>query len=251
MYVYEQAFKESVRLILEIENQWLRIHDLIGHDLSPHHSAMVLKELVRLIEMLDRSDIKAKLLQELSNAQQRAVKVKSLGLLDEDSFNEFNYSCESVSKKLAVSSRVLSKALLEDPLLSSLFYKQETIYSSFYCDTWRWQPEEEKKLQISYWLDKLGTIHQAIRLIMWIIRASAQFKTVKIESGFYRDSMIGKDIVDVTLVRINCENANIHPTVSIAKHWVALTLYESAWQGGAYVSESQKTNIDVGVAICI
>ena len=250
MYIYEQAFKESVRLILMIEQQWQRIQELIETELSPKSSEMVLNELIRLLEMLDRSDIKVKLLQELTGAQERAAKLFEEDAISEQDFDEFKHSCESTAKKLAMASRVLSKSLLEDPLLSALFYKQTTIYTSFYCDTWRWQSEEEKKLQVSYWMDKLSSVYHAVRLIMWIVRASGQFRSVNIVSGFYRDSMIGRDVLDVSLIRINCESPKVHPTVSIAKHWVALTLYASQWDDGVFRAVSQKEDMTVGLAIC-
>ena len=145
--------------------------------------------------------------------------------------------------------RILSRHLTADPFLAKFFYKEASIYDAPFADTWRSQKPEEIKLQVQYWLHHLEPVWQAVEMILWLVRSSASFVNIQIESGFFRDS-ISPELLKLSLVRVQYEGVSVYPVVSIAHRWLVITLYEGKWVEGAYKLSQSSASINASIAVC-
>ena len=71
MMIEEKAFKDAIGLCISLERQWQFLQRVLRQDLDYDSALQLLQGLLILMESLERSDTKVKLLQELMSAQDR------------------------------------------------------------------------------------------------------------------------------------------------------------------------------------
>ena len=233
--VHDFGFKDSVKMCLELERQWLYIQDLLALELDHNLSIQLLSSILKLMDMLSRSDIKVKLIKELTGLHEKLRIIEESESSDEDisTTTTIKMRCDEISKKLAMGPRILAGPLITDPFLSKCYHRQIDIFDSPPCNTWRLQAPEEIKLQCQYWLHTLDPTWQAIEAILWSLRASAVFQPIHVESGFYRDKN-HQDILGLAMVRVRHSIKAMHPVAAISHRWLAVTFYQGSWVDGAY-----------------
>ena len=173
--IYEKGFKDAINLCLDIERQWSCIQGVLSQEVDEYRAISLLSSVLRLMETLSRSDAKVLLIQELNQISEKALNLSDNvdGVVTASSIK---IKSEEVAKKLAMGPRILAATLISDPFLSKCYYKQVDIYNSPICDTWKKQTSQEILLQAQYWLHALEVVYQACELVLWVIRASADFK---------------------------------------------------------------------------
>jgi len=248
MVVQEKAFKDSIAMCLGIERKWLYIQRLMRHDLDEDSSLLLLQSLLMLMETLERSDTKVKLLQELMSSQDRADISEVDGDIDTATKSTVKYKCEDIAKKLAMGPRILSKPLTSDPFLAKFFYKEASIYDSPFCDTWRMQRTEEIKLQLQYWIHHLEPVWQAVEMTLWLVRAPVAYENINIDSGFYRKS--GTNLLKLSLARVQYDAIDIYPVISISHRWLVINLYQGLWHEGSFQVKQLERPQTIGLALC-
>ncbi len=80
--------------------------------------------------------------------------------------------------------------------------------------SWQNQSTDQLKAQFNEWLSRLKHLWRAVDLILMMARNSQEFNPVRCESGFYRDSMIGKSINQIQLIRVVCHTPGVYPEVN-------------------------------------
>lgn len=249
MNTQEKAFKESISLCLILERQWQYIQRVLRQDITKDGALQLLQGLLLLMESLERSDTKVKLLQELMSAQERAIVHEDEGNLDTATRSTVQIKCEEISKRLAKGPRILSRPLTADPFLAKFFYKEACIYDAPFCETWCAQKPEEIKLQVQYWLHHLEPVRQACEMILWLVRSSESYEDITVSAGFYRNGDID-DILKLSLVRVNYTQDNIYPVVSISHKWLVINLYQGQWVESSYQLMQVKDAVELSVAFC-
>lgn len=247
--IEEKAFKDAIGLCIGLERQWLYLQRVLRQDLDRDSSLQLLQGILMLMESLERSDTKVKLLQELMSAQDRAEVTENAGGIDTATKSTVQAKCEEIAKKLAKGPRILSRPLTAEPFLAKFFYKEASIYDAPFSDTWRSQKPEEIKLQVQYWLHHLEPVWQAVEMILWLVRSSASFTDIHIESGFFRDGNC-PELLKLALVRVQYDEAYIYPVVTIAHRWLVITLYEGKWVDGSYKLSQSNVSLNASIAIC-
>lgn len=247
--IYEKGFKDAINLCLDIERQWSCIQGVLSQEVDENRAISLLSSVLRLMETLSRSDAKVLLIQELNQISEKALNLSDNvdGVVTASSIK---IKSEEVAKKLAMGPRILAATLISDPFLSKCYYKQVDIYNSPICDTWKKQTSQEILLQAQYWLHALEVVYQACELVLWVIRASADFKPTNASQGFYREQEM-QDILKLSLVRIRYDNPRIYPNVSVAHRWLVITFFEGCWQDGAYQHIQLKEDISCELSLCL
>lgn len=250
MYIYEKAFKESIALCLNIEQQWLLIQEILQKkELTQVSALSALDRLIHLMGVLERSDTKVKLLQELANCEEKILSLAPAFDDGETTTTKLKSQCYDVSRSLTVSSRILARQLMNDVFLARFYYRQENVYESMHAKVWANQSSDEIRGQVCYWLKHLENVWEAIEMILWVVRSTGNFEKVQVQSGFHREN-IKNDMMKISLVRINRERLQILPSLTMAQHWLVVTMYETFWDGESYQSKQLEKPTEVLLSLC-
>ncbi|MEC7030608.1 MAG: cell division protein ZapD [Pseudomonadota bacterium] len=249
VYIHDFGFKDAMKMCLEIERQWLYVQDLLNLDLDSNISIQLLSSILKLMDLLSRSDTKVKLIRELSCIHEKLRLIEEQSETDVTTVSAIKLKCDDISKKLAMGPRILSGPLITDPFLSKCYHRQVDIFNSPPCNTWRQQNTEEIKLQCQYWLHTLEPTWHAIEVILWSVRASSEFDLVQAVSGFYRDKE-PKDVLGLSMVRIKHSHKSIHPVAAISHRWLVVTLYHGGWVDGAYQHIKYDEDMKIELSLC-
>lgn len=249
MFVYEKAFKESISLCLAIERDWILIHQTLQRDIAPSEALHVLFRLIDLMQTLERSDAKVKLLHELTGCYEKFERMESAASQEGVMVSTLKDQCNEVSRALAVSSRILSRQLISDPFLSKFYYRQENVYHSIYAEIWSKQAQENIKEQMYHWLQKIEKVWHAVEMVLWVVRFNGGFKDIQVKSGFHREN-ISEDVLKLSLVRVKRHQPELFPSLSLAQHWLVITVYQMVWKAEQYESEQITHDVELSVALC-
>lgn len=252
VFIHEFGFKDSIKMCLELERQWLYVQDILRMDLDPNLSIQLLSSILKLMDMLSRSDAKVKLIKELTGLHAKLRVLEEGGESTEEDLStatKIKLRCDEVSKKLAMGPRILSGPLITDPFLSKCYHRQIDIFDSPECNTWRLQAPQEIKLQCQFWLHTLEPTWQSVEAILWSVRASSSFQSTAITSGFYRDKG-QQDLLELMMVRVKHAEKSIHPVAAISHRWLAITFYEGRWVEGAYQHIKYEQDMVVDLSLC-
>lgn len=249
MYIYEKAFKESISLCLSIERQWLLIQEELAKAIGPGNALHILDRLIHLMEILERNDAKVRLLQELANCGSKIDLLSTSFDGEVLTATKLKDRCDKVSRSLTVASRVLSRNLMSDGFLSRFYYRQENVYDSIYADIWSKQQSKDIKMEVQAWLAELDHVWQAVEMILWLVRSSGHFQEIKVGSGFHRENLV-QDIMKISMVRVQRPQLDLLPSLTMAQHWLVITVYKMMWSEGTYQAKQSSEPISVSLALC-
>lgn len=246
MQIFEKAFSEILRICLSYEQKVAEINAAVDAN-TGHKYAM--DALMDLVGILERSDVKAKLLGELFLLE------KKMSSYDKEQVD--HASLEALLRDLAIA-RVnlatkagsISKDILSDPLVSKLYFKHQGVDADLPLQSWLHQGREEKSRQLKYWLAHAQHYTQAVSMILHIYRGITGFKNYRAESGFYRESSLDRDLMSIHLIRIQIQSQGCYPILSLAKRWLAITFYESGWRQNQFCSEPAVGTVSFTMAVC-
>lgn len=250
MFVYEKSFKESISLCLSIEREWVLINEALDRDVTTSEALHILDRLIYLMQVLERSDAKVKLLHELAGSYSKFDDMEEvLNNQDEVMLSTLQDTCNQVSRALTTSSRILSRKLISDPFLSKFFYRQENVYSSIHAEIWAKQSSNSIKEQMRHWLKQIENVWHAVEMILWVVRYSGGFRKISVKSGFHREN-VSEDVLRLSLIRVRRQQPEIFPSLSLVQHWLVITVYQMGWKEGTYQSEQITHDVELSIALC-
>lgn len=249
MFIYEKALKESLTLCLSIEREWLLIQEVLDREIGHEEALHVLDRLVQLMVLLERSDAKVKLLNELAHSFEKIDEMEREGGSQVTMLSTLRSRCNQVSKALTTSSRILSRGLISDNFLSRFYYKQDPIYGSIHAEIWSKQSSSILKEQIQYWLSELEVVWHAVEMILWMVRSSGSFSSVMVTAGFHRES-IKQDVMRVSMIRVRRDRVDFLPSLTLAQHWLVITVYQMIWEQQAYQMKKLEHDVSLSIALC-
>lgn len=249
MHIYEKAFRESIHLCLTIEREWLLIHQSLNSAMSSVDGLHVLDRLIHLMHILERSDAKVKLLQELSRCYARFEEGGDHQMHEGVQLSVLKEKCNEVSRGLTISSRILSRVLMSDPFLSKFYYNQEQVYHSIYAEIWSKQPSASIKEQMHSWLKQLECTWYAVEMILWLTRSGGQFKDIMVASGFHKED-IKQDVMSLSLVRVKRQQPDLFPSLSLVQHWLVITVYQMKWFEQVYHYQQVNEETPLSIVLC-
>jgi cell division FtsZ-interacting protein ZapD len=250
MFVYEKSFKESISLCLSIEREWMLINQTLSRDIVTSDALHILDRLIYLMQVLERSDAKVKLLHELAGSYSKFDEMEEvLNHQDEVMLSTLKDSCNQVSRALTTSSRILSRKLISDPFLSKFYYRQENVYSSIHAEIWSKQSNYLVKEQMYHWLKQIENVWHAVEMILWVVRYSGSFKDINVKAGFHREN-VSEDTLRLSLIRVRRKQADIFPSLSLVQHWLVVTVYQMGWKDETYQSQQIIHDVDLSIALC-
>lgn len=226
---YEQPLNERIRTFLRLEF----LFDTEDHYLantSDWDSRICVSLLLDILDMLGRSDVKSELMKELERQSTVLSMLKEKPGVD---LHRLEIILDDISEHLSQirdKSYQPGQSIRQDELVSSI--KQRSSIPGGSCNFdlpayhyWLQRGREERNADLDRWRSDLAAIKNGIRLVLSMIRNSANPSMEQAVNGFYQKPM-DTDIACQLIKIILPVNSSYFPEISGGKHRFTIRFLE-------------------------
>jgi len=218
---YDYPFNERIRTLLRLEDLFTKVlHNMAaGHEYH-HHCALL--SLFQILDVIDRAELKADLLQELD--RQKIVMNSLLGnpSIAEKVLTDLIGEIENTSKTLRQNTTKLGQTLRDNDWLMSI--KQRAGIPGGVCEFdlpsyhyWLGLGEDRRRQDLDNWLQPLISIYDALRIILHILRGSGNTVALTATNGVYQQMLGGSKPAQMLRLQVD-DDVECFPEVSANKY---------------------------------
>jgi cell division protein ZapD len=222
---YEYPLSEHFRLFLRLEANFAQVEHYL-QQCGYWSSRTTVNALCDLLTLLDRPELKTKLLQQLSHYK----KIYPTHLTEmQDKFPNRLSQIESSINYLQNSVGKLTQELDKVEFLTNVRLRLTQTGGGWNFDLpmyhfWLHQSTDRQSTDLKKWYDQLLSVREIIDLLLSISRDSSQFIDVTAKEGFYEQAL--DQNVDYQLLRFNvAQNLKVFPDFSIGRHRFSLHFF--------------------------
>ena len=221
MPIYDYPCNERVRIMLRLEDLLAKMQHFAGSEHKfDHHSALLI--MFQILDLIDRSDLKTDLLQELD--RQRIVMDGLWGnpVIAEDVLKKMIGEIEQAAISLRTMSGRIGQTLRDNEWLMGV--KQRAMIPGGACEFdvpsyhyWLGRSIEDKKTALQTWFSPLQALQEALRVILHILRGSGAAVTCQARQGAYQQMLSGARPAQMLRVMLD-DDAPCFPEISANKY---------------------------------
>ncbi len=221
MASYDYPFNERIRTLLRVENLFAKLlHNVdSGHEYH-HHCALL--TLLQILDVVDRSELKLDLIQELDRQKTAMILLKGNPAIEANKLDLILEDLNNASDGLRTETTKLGQTLRTNEWLMSI--KQRAGIPGGVCEFdlpsyhyWLGLSVDSRKDDFQTWLKPLLPMHTAIRIILHILRGSgATTKLVAID-GAYQQMLGGAKPAQMLKIEV-ANSLTCFPEVSANKY---------------------------------
>ncbi|ADI28909.1 MULTISPECIES: cell division protein ZapD [Methylotenera] len=218
---YDYPFNERIRTFLRVEDLFAKVlYNIEGSHEYQHHCALL--TLLQILDIIDRSELRSDLMQELS--RQRAVMDALQGnpAIAPQKLAEILNEIDTATESLRSENTKLGQTLRTNEWLMSI--KQRAGIPGGVCEFdvpsyhyWLGLGEDRRQQDLKTWLSPLVPMHDAIVIIMRILRGSGSTTKLVAVNGAYQQMLGGSKPAQMLKIDIP-DNVTCFPEVSANKY---------------------------------
>lgn len=226
--IFEQPINELVRVSLRLEQLFEQtIHWMRGT--HSWDSRAALAALVEILNVLDRPDLKSKLVKELSRYVTVLSRFVETPHIDRSKLAVVQDEVEQTLHHLHGMQGRIAQPLRDNDFLISI--RQHLSNPGGGCSfdvpayhQWLQQPPAERIAQLTLWFGGLKTIRHAVELMLRLIRQSSAPQLHIAHAGFYQSALDSQ--TPYQLIRIGLPHgSNAYPEISVGRHGISIRFY--------------------------
>ncbi|MCC7082038.1 MAG: cell division protein ZapD [Burkholderiales bacterium] len=220
MISYEYPLSERVRTLLRLEDLYRKAwYFTAKSEAVENHVALVL--LFDILEVAGRADLKSDLLQELERQRQSLESLRDNPAISLDVLVRVIREIDQTSTRLFQMSGKFGQDLRDNEWLMSI--KQRTSIPGGVCEFdlpsyhyWLNQEAAQRRHDLEMWLAPFRPIHDAITIVLQLLRESGKSSAQSASQGIYQQTMAGR-MAQMLRVRLKREYACV-PEISANKY---------------------------------
>jgi len=226
--IYEQPINEHIRVCLRLEFLFNKVMHWL-HGSSTWDSSAALISILEILNVLDRPDVKSKLVKELSRYATLLGRFEEVPHVDRSKLTAIVHEVEHTIRNLHSMQGRIAQTLRENEFLSSVrqYLLTPGMGGNFDIPAyhyWLHQPPAERIAQLTHWLSAMKTIQTAVNLTLRLIRQSSPFELHVAHEGFYQAALDAQ--APCQLVRVGVPRASgVYPVISVGRHGVSIRFY--------------------------
>jgi cell division protein ZapD len=218
---YDYPFNERIRTLLRVEDLFAKVlHNLAaGHEYH-HHCALL--TLLQILDVVDRSELKSELLQELDRQKHAMHLLVGNPAIVADALQAMLNDIEIAASGLRLETTKLGQTLRANEWLMSI--KQRAGIPGGVCEFdvpsyhyWLGLGEERRTKDLESWLKPLIPMQQAIIIILRILRGSGATTPLIAVNGAYQKMLGGSKPAQMLKIEVD-DNVTCFPEVSANKY---------------------------------
>lgn len=220
---YEYPLSETMRLCLKAEKLYESIRTQLQSDGSTNgHS--VLHEVIWLLKLFERSDVKTRLMKWLVAYQTRAMSWQRSAQTDTFALREHLAQLDDLTQHLG--EERLKFRMNQDPFLKAVELSDGSsglvACQSPILQVWSHQPKHIWREQIKSWLGHVSAQIQVISFILKTLREANIMEHVNAVDGFYQKTLSD---MRIQLIRVHLDTEGVYPQISVGKQRLSITFY--------------------------
>lgn len=218
---FEQPLNERIRTFLRIE-QLIQRFEYCAAGQTPWDTHFALLTLLEVNDLAARGDLKSELMKELKRQTANMEAVSESPGVDRTHLESITAKHRELIDNLYGLSGQLGSQLKHNEFINSI--KQRTAIPGGTCDFdlpayhfWLSKPPSERHAALTSWVKPFAQIHEAVIMILKLIRESAKPQQIKAAHGFYQQNL--QSAQPFQMIRILLpEDSPYYPEISAGKH---------------------------------
>ena len=222
---YDYPFNERIRTFLRVEDLFAKVlYNIEASHEYQHHSALL--TLLQILDIVDRSELRSDLMQELSRQRMAMDTLKGNPAIAAKKLDEILKEIDASIDALRSENTKLGQTLRTNEWLMSI--KQRAGIPGGVCEFdvpsyhyWLGLGEDRRKEDLKNWLNPLVPMHDAIVIILRILRGSGSTTKLVAPNGAYQQMLGG--IKPAQMLKIDIpDNVQCFPEVSANKYAISI-----------------------------
>ncbi len=223
--IYDQPLNEVIRVCLRLEQLFQQIdHQL--NDMSIWGTRILVNQIIDLLQIVDRPDLKAKLAKELSILHANLLRYGSSPDIDSDKFSQIIQQLDELSRALIESSGKIGYRLRDMELLNTLrlHFASPGGGCSFDVPLFHHWLQQPRKEIITAWLNDFSQIRTASALVLDLVRHNARIEEKNAVHGFHQELLDPQS--NLRMIRIGLPlDIPTYPEISIGRHFFSVRFF--------------------------
>ncbi len=190
---YVQPLNERLRFFMRLSFFFSRLkHGAQGGTVHDSHTAIT--TLLDILNIIQQQDLKKEVLKELERINQTLIPLKHNTEIEHGRLEQILAALTTYRGELHAASGPLANELRDHEFLKTLQQRYNVPAGLSECDPplynhWLHKPIEQRKSDLSQWLRVFEPLHNAIDLILQLIKQSANPVRKTAENGIYQQTL--------------------------------------------------------------
>ncbi len=226
---YEQPLSERVRTFLRLEHLFCQT-DYTLRGFSVWDSRSTLLSLIATLEILNRSDFKSELLQELDKQSGKLAALQNVPGVDNQQLERVLDELKESEQALHQLNGLIGQSVRDHELITSLRQRASIPGGDCPIDLptlhlWLQQSPEQRIEQLEKWNNTLSIVRKPIALLLGMIREASNPVAMLAPEGFYQQSLDSN--IPVQLIRVGLDSSLPYfAEISVGKHRLTIRFLE-------------------------
>lgn len=231
---FEQPLNERCRTLLRLSRLFEQFDFHSPHD-STWHARAALRALLDIACVLSRSDIKSELLKELERYKVSLGRMANTPQVDSDRLQDILQRLDRSQQAIREIQGQLGASLRNSEFLNTILQRSSIAGGGFDFDLpqlhyWLHQPHGERLLQLDAWRDEVAAVHDAVELVLEMIRSSTTANQQRAAQGFFQQSLPSGAAIQMVQVQLPTE-WGLFAEISGGKHRFSVRFLETSdWE---------------------
>lgn len=219
--IYELPLNEHLRICLRLEHLFTQAQIFLTVD-TVESSQATMHAMLEIVNILERPDLKSKLVKALSTLTQRLALLEDSVEIDYKKLKEIIYNIDSYIDYLRTAPIKLAHSLRENEFLTDIrvHLSKPGGINMFNCPAYHFWLQQTHAVRIrdfNRWLKELEPMKSMINLLLQVTRESGKFQRKTALQGFYQealDPLVSYQIIQVLLPF----DRKVYPKISVGLH---------------------------------
>lgn len=251
LIAFEQPLNERIRTFLRIELLCGQAQ-LHAQQEAPHAARAAIGNLLEILAITSRGDVRADALKELDRQTLRLNHYQRSPGVDGERLARLMREVDDIRSELSATGKQFLAPMRENEFLSAVRHRSAIPGGTCMFDLpdygyWLELPGAERNRQIRAWLDLLKPLCNAIDEVLWLTRESSTPAEQVAAGGLYSHTFAKEDHYDLLRVMI-ARDARLYPEISAGQH--RFTVRFAEWQGTEQRARQATNDVRFLLALC-
>lgn len=249
--LFEHPLNEKCRTLLRLSHLFEQFDFHSPHDASWHARAAI-SALLDIGSVLSRADIKSDLLKDLERHHNTLARIADTPGVDGDRLQHVLQELRNAQSAIQTIQGQLGLSLRSSEFLNSVL--QRSSIPGGNCDFdlpllhfWLCQPHAERLLQFDSWRSEVAPVHEAVELLLTLIRGSTHRRPETAHAGFFQYSLPSGSAAQMVQVTLPADST-LYAEFSGSKHRFTVRFMEALEWDHPILAEE---DIEFGLKVCI
>lgn len=225
---FEQAFNELIRVCLKLEHLFQEVQ--LGIKIPDEVASRVaIEALVNINNLLDRPDLKSKLVKELHRIILTISRLADSDKVDHGTLKQIIAELELLTEQVHDINGKIAQDLRDNEFLNSI--RQQANAPGGVCGfevpaylLWLQQPAKQRVSDLQEWAKQLAVMQRTVNLLLDLIRQSTIPQSKIATGGFYQMGLDAQASLQLLQIYLP-QQTQFFPEVSVGRHGVSVRFY--------------------------